>query len=100
MEQRTTISRIIKDAIRARGTSQRKLADALGYSAQSGVSERLRGDIRMWGAVKILNHLGYDVVVRDRKGMLPDRIVKPIDELDNLDDLDDLDELEDLDEIG
>ena len=99
-EQRTTISAIIKEIIRESGTSQAKVADALGYTTQSGVSERLRGDMRIWGAMKILDYLGYDIVIRDRKGKDRDRIVKSMDEYDELEGLADLEDIDDLDEIG
>ena len=66
-EQITTISSIIKDIIKEKGISQADLAQMLGYNTQSAVSERLRGDIRISKAIRMLNSIGCDLVVVDRK---------------------------------
>lgn len=67
-EQNTTMGDILKEAMRSRGMSQAKLAEAIGYKTQSAVAERLRGDIQASIAVKMLDLMGYDLVVRDRSG--------------------------------
>lgn len=64
--QNTSINQIIKHAMEQRHISQIKLAQMLGYKTQSGISERLRGDLRVKTAVKVLDILGYDMIISDR----------------------------------
>lgn len=58
---------IVKKAMGVRGYTQVMLANLLGYKTQSGVSEKFRGQsMRVTSWVKMLNAMGFDVIVQDR----------------------------------
>ena len=65
-EYAASMSQIIKNAIKQQQISQQQLAERLGYKTQSAISERLRGDLRVGTAIKILDYLGYDMIIVDR----------------------------------
>ena len=65
-EHTASISQIIKNIIKQKKISQHQLAENLGYRTQSAISERLRGDLRVGTAIKILDYLGYDMIIVDR----------------------------------
>lgn len=65
-EYAAPMSQIIKKAIKQQQISQQQLAERLGYKTQSAVSERLRGDLRVGTAIKMLDCLGYDMIIVDR----------------------------------
>lgn len=58
---------ILSNAMKARGYTQTMLAEAAGLKRQSNVSEMLRGrSLRVDNFVKLLNAMGFDLVVKDR----------------------------------
>lgn len=58
---------IIRSAMEIRGFNQTMLAKSAGLKRQSNVSELLRGrSLRVDNFVKLLDAMGFDVVVRDR----------------------------------
>lgn len=60
---------VVKAAMAARGYNQAMLADAAGLKRQSNVSEMLRGkSLRVDSFVKLMNAMGFDVIVKDRNG--------------------------------
>lgn len=65
-EHVASISQVIKNILKQQQISQQQLAENLGYKTQSAISERLRGDLRVGTAIKILDYLGYDMVIVDR----------------------------------
>lgn len=62
---------IIKKAMAADGITQKELADALGWSSQQSVGNMLtrKNSMRLDNFVKMLNKMGYDVVVRKALGV-------------------------------
>lgn len=68
---------IIKTAMSARGYNQTMLASAAGLKRQSNVSEMLRGkSLRVDNFVKLLDAMGFDVVVKDRNSANRENIWK------------------------
>ena len=63
-----TAGQIAKDVLAASGISQKKLADKMGLKAQQAVFNLLnaKNGMRTDNFVKMMNILGYDVIVRDR----------------------------------
>lgn len=61
---------IIKTAMAADGITQKELAEALGWSSQQSVGNMLtrKNSMRLDNFVKMLNEMGYEVVVRKRLG--------------------------------
>lgn len=58
---------IIRAAMAARGYNQTMLAVAAGLKRQTNVSEMLRSrSLRVDNFVKLLNAMGFDVIVKDR----------------------------------
>ena len=58
---------ILLDAMRERGYTQTLLAKESGYKRQSNVSEILRSkSMQVDNFVKLLNTMGFDVIVKDR----------------------------------
>ena len=58
---------IIRIALKSRGYTQAMLASMLGFKGQNAVSERLRGNaINVDTLLKILNAMGYELVIRDK----------------------------------
>ena len=58
---------VIREAMKARGLNQAMLADAAGLKRQSNVSELLRGNsIRVDNMIKLLDAMGFDLIVKDR----------------------------------
>ena len=58
---------IIRAAMAARGYTQTMLASAAGLKRQTNVSEMLRSrSLRVDNFVKLLNAMGFDVIVKDR----------------------------------
>lgn len=63
-----SIEKIIKDVMAKRGYTQKFLAEKLGFSTTSGVSEKLRRKegMRINTFVRFLNAMECDVVVKSR----------------------------------
>lgn len=60
---------VIRAAMDARGFNQAMLAEKAGLKRQSNVSEMLRGkSMRVDNFVKLLDAMGFDVIVKDRNG--------------------------------
>lgn len=59
-------STAIKEIMRTRGFSNETLSKQLGYKHASGVSERLRSDIRVSTLVKTLDAMGCELVIRSK----------------------------------
>ena len=61
---------IIRTAMAADGITQKELAEALGWGAQQAVGNMLsrKNSMRLDNFVKMLNEMGYEVVVRKRLG--------------------------------
>lgn len=60
---------IIKSCIKSRGMTQAMLAEQMGFKHQSSIAEQLRREnIGIENFVKILNTMGYDIIVKDRNG--------------------------------
>ncbi|MDD6689247.1 MAG: helix-turn-helix transcriptional regulator [Clostridium sp.] len=58
---------ILLDAMKERGYTQTLLAKEAGYKRQSNVSEILRSkSMQVDNFVKLLNTMGFDVIVKDR----------------------------------
>lgn len=62
---------IIKTAMAADGITQKELADALGWNSQQSVGNMLsrKNSMRLDNFVKMLNEMGYEVVVRKKLGV-------------------------------
>lgn len=63
MEIKKALSSAIKDS----GFTQERLAKALGYKSQSGVAERIRGNISIETLVSMMDAIGYEVTVQKKK---------------------------------
>lgn len=63
-----TAGQIAKDALTSSGISQRKLAEKMGLRAQQAVFNLLnaKNGMRTDNFVKMMNLLGYDVIVRNK----------------------------------
>ncbi|MDD6715729.1 MAG: hypothetical protein PUF49_05065 [Firmicutes bacterium] len=59
-------STAIKEIMHTRGFSNETLSKQLGYKHASGVSERLRSDIRVSILLKILDAMGCELVIRSK----------------------------------
>ena len=61
---------IVKKAMSADSITQKELAEALGWSSQQSVGNMLarKNSMRLDNFVKMLNEMGYEVVVRKRLG--------------------------------
>ena len=71
---------IVKDVMKVTGTTQAKLAEKLGYKSVSAVTGRLntpRLSVNRFAAM--LDALGYEVVVREKKWMTGDEWIVPAD---------------------
>ena len=62
---------IVKAAMAADGITQKELADALGWGSQQAVGNMLtrKNSMRLDNFVKMLNEMGYEVVVRKKLGI-------------------------------
>ena len=62
---------IIKTAMAADGITQKELADALAWGSQQAVGNMLtrKNSMRLDNFVKMLNAMGYEVVVRKKLGV-------------------------------
>lgn len=62
---------IIKTAMAADGITQKELAEALGWNSQQSVGNMLtrKNSMRLDNFVKMLNEMGYEVVVRKKLGV-------------------------------
>lgn len=49
-----------------KGITQGELAKLVGFPGQSTVSEKLKRDIKISVFVKMVNALGYEIVIRER----------------------------------
>lgn len=59
---------IVKDIIKRSDFTQTTLAKAMGYNNQSGISSRLnKNDMGVSLLVKMLDILGYDLVIQPKK---------------------------------
>lgn len=63
-----TAGEIAKEIMKASGVSQKKLADKMDLKAQQAVFNLLnaKNGMRTDSFVKMMNALGYDVIVRNR----------------------------------
>lgn len=63
-----TIKRIIEEALKSVGWTQSTLAEACGYKGQAGVGMALsrKNGMRVDVFVKMLNAMGYDVVIQSK----------------------------------
>lgn len=60
---------IIRAAMAVRGYNQTMLAEQAGLKRQTNVSEMLRSrSVRVDNFVKLMNAMGFDVIVKDRNG--------------------------------
>ena len=67
MEQNTAIG-VVKCAYERAGISQKKLADKIGANSQQAVYNMMnaKNGMRADNLIKLMNAMGYDVLVRDR----------------------------------
>lgn len=56
----------VEAVMEARGTTQTELAKLAGYPGQSTISEKLKRDIKISVFVKLIEAMGYEVVVRKK----------------------------------
>lgn len=63
-----TAQQIVKETAEDLGLSQKKLADKIGAKSQQAVFSMLgaKNGMRIDNFVKLMNAMGYDVVVRNR----------------------------------
>jgi len=62
-----TEKEILVEAMKARGYTQKMLAEAAGLKRQTNVSEMLRSkSLRVDNFVKLLNAMGFEVIVKDK----------------------------------
>lgn len=62
---------IVKAAMAADGITQKELSDALNWGSQQAVGNMLarKNSMRLDNFVKMLNEMGYEVVVRKKLGV-------------------------------
>lgn len=67
MEQNTALG-VVKNAYEGAGISQKKLADKIGAKSQQAVFNMMnaKNGMRADNLIKLMNAMGYDVIVRDR----------------------------------
>lgn len=62
---------VVRSLMKKEGVTYQDMQQALGYKTVSGVSERLRpntaNNMRVDVLVKMLDYLGYDLIIRRRK---------------------------------
>lgn len=59
----------VKKALMARGMTQKALAHECGYNRQSNFTTLMAGKtMNVTSFVKLMNAMGYDVQVKDRRG--------------------------------
>ena len=63
-----TATKTVTDAMNSVGLSQKKMADKMGLKAQQAVFNMLnaKNGMRVDNFIKMINILGYDVIVRNR----------------------------------
>lgn len=68
MKKEKTAVKLARDIWEASGVSQKKLAEKMGLKSQQGVFNMLKAKngMRVDNFVKMMNLLGYDVVVRNQ----------------------------------
>lgn len=66
MSSKTTAGEIVRRILKEKVMSQEEMSKRIGLKTQSGLSERLRGDIRVENLMEILDVLGYDIVLVNR----------------------------------
>lgn len=59
-------SEAIRQVMKSRYYTNQILADKLGYKYASGVSERLRSDMRVSVLLKMLNEMDCELVIRSK----------------------------------
>lgn len=65
----TNAPELIKRAMKTRGYTQQMMADELGYARANGVGMAISGrNMRIDILVRMLDVLGFDVIVKDRNG--------------------------------
>lgn len=57
---------VIEEIMEKKGTTQGELAKLVGFPGQSTVSEKLKRDIKISVFVKMVNALGYEVIIREK----------------------------------
>jgi len=72
-----TEKEIIRTAMNIRGFNQTMLAKSAGFKGQSNVSEMLRSkNLRVDNLVRLLDAMGFDLIVKDRNGSNRDNVWK------------------------
>lgn len=61
------VSEALKQAIKESGTTQARLAKALGYKGQSSIAERIKGNITVENMLAMMDAIGYEVVIQKKK---------------------------------
>ena len=61
------VSDVLKHVIKESGTTQTRLAKMLGYKSQSGVAERIKGNITVENLLAITDAIGYEVAIQKKK---------------------------------
>ena len=63
-----TVGTLLKQLIKKERTTQTRLAETLGYSAQSGVASALASPgISVVSTVRLVEELGYDVIIAKKR---------------------------------
>ena len=57
---------VIEAIMEKKGATQGELAKLVGFPGQSTVSEKLKRDIKVSVFIKMVNALGYEIVVREK----------------------------------
>ena len=72
-----TEKEVVRNAMKVRGYNQAMLAELCGFRGQTNVSEYLRRkNMSVASMLKMLNAMGFDVVVKDRNGSNKDNVWK------------------------
>ena len=61
-----TIKEVIRSIMDSRGFSNSTLAEKMGYKTPTGISERLRGNMRVDVLLKMLDSMDCELVVRSK----------------------------------
>ena len=61
------VADVLKLVIKESGTTQARLAKVLGYKSQSGIAERIKGNITVDNLLAITDAIGYEVVIQKKK---------------------------------
>lgn len=68
---------IVREAMKVRGINQQMLAQQAGLKYQSNVGGMLRSEhMRVDNFFKLLNAMGFDIIVKDRNGQNRENVWK------------------------